>query len=108
MHGLPTRKLGRANRVCTRGGWTQTLGNVPPDRKSRATRELELRRRLPRPPLRRAWRHSAGISQAAGAEHCGVSRQGFAQWEAGITEPRGDHLELYVSLLEECRELVEA
>ena len=61
---------------------------------------LELRRRLPRPAMRRALRIEGGFTLARFAELFGVTRQAVSQWERGVGTPRGDQLQSYVEALE--------
>lgn len=67
--------------------------------------EVRARRRLPAPPMRRAIRESAGVSQLRVAGQVGVTRMTVSRWESGVREPRGDHLLSYVALLDELVEL---
>jgi DNA-binding XRE family transcriptional regulator len=58
---------------------------------------------LPPPPLRRATRTAAGLSQAEVAAVTGVDRATIARWELGTREPRGDLRVTYARVLEAIR-----
>lgn len=60
-------------------------------------------RRLPRPPVARAIREDAGVSQEdiALALDPPVTRAAVSRWESGDRRPTGAHLEQYVRILEE-------
>lgn len=59
-----------------------------------------IHRRLPPPPMRRAIRKNAGITQSDVAAALGVDRVTVARWERGERTPRGALLRAYVKLLE--------
>jgi len=65
------------------------------------TELVRLRRQLPAPPMRRAIRQAAGISEATLAKSIGVSRSAISQWEAGSRFPHGENLRKYVAALAE-------
>lgn len=69
---------------------------------------VRARHDLPPPRTRRAIREEAGASQQECADVLGVSRQGFAHWEAGTRNPAGDHLTAYLELLRSLRSAVAA
>ena len=58
------------------------------------------KRRLPAPPVRRALRESAGLSQQALASYLEVERATVSRWEGGARTPRGATLERYVEVLD--------
>lgn len=64
------------------------------------------RAELPPPTIRRAVRRAAGVSQTEGGTVCGVTRQTFALWERGVSDPRGAHLEAYADFLRRLQEVV--
>jgi DNA-binding XRE family transcriptional regulator len=64
------------------------------------------RRDLPAPAMREAIRKSAGLSQEAAAAIFGVTRQAFAAWEKGDSEPRPQHLLAYARFLRQLQEVV--
>ena len=49
--------------------------------------EVKYRRLLPAPQMLRAIRRSAGVTQAAVAEVCGVNRASVSRWESGTRHP---------------------
>ena len=63
--------------------------------------EVKYRRLLPAPQMLRAIRRSAGVSQAAVAEVCGVNRASVSRWESGTRHPTGPRLMAYMGLLEQ-------
>ena len=63
--------------------------------------EVKYRRLLPAPQMLRAIRRSAGVSQAAVAEVCGVDRASVSRWESGTRRPSGPRLVAYMGLLEQ-------
>lgn len=63
--------------------------------------------RLPKPPMCRAIRESAGASQAQVAEALAVDRVTVWRWEHGQRAPRGELRERYAALLEELREVAD-
>lgn len=65
---------------------------------------MQLRRDLPTPAQRRALRVASGLSQAEMAAAVGVTKQAVANWESGIRNPRGIHLERYVDALRAVRD----
>lgn len=67
--------------------------------------EVRARRRLPSPPVRRAIREGAGVSQLRVAQCLDVTRMTVSRWESGNREPRGAHLVSYVALLDELLDL---
>lgn len=67
---------------------------------------VQARQGLPTPAVRRAIRVAAGESQTACAEALGVSRQGFAHWEAGTRNPKGGHVTDYLELLRSLQQAV--
>jgi DNA-binding transcriptional regulator YiaG len=56
-------------------------------------------RDLPAPPLRRAIRVGAGVSQERMAGELRVTRATVSRWENGERHPRDEHLVAYVRLL---------
>jgi DNA-binding transcriptional regulator YiaG len=66
--------------------------------------KLTAKRRLPAPPMRKAIRLGAGMTQADVAETLDVRRESVARWESGARDPRGETLIAYVDLLDELRE----
>jgi transcriptional regulator with XRE-family HTH domain len=62
--------------------------------------ELQARRRLPPPAVRRALRESARISQARAARELAVSPALLCRWESGTREVTGEHLPRYLELLD--------
>ena len=63
--------------------------------------EVKYRQLLPVPQMRRAIRKSAGVTQAAVAEVCGVDRASVSRWESGARRPSDSHLVAYMGLLEQ-------
>jgi DNA-binding transcriptional regulator YiaG len=61
--------------------------------------QVQARRDLPRPAVRRALREAAGISRQALAASIDVSRESIRHWETGTVEPRGENLRLYLAAL---------
>lgn len=61
--------------------------------------EVRAARRLPAPPMARAIRESAGVSQTRLAEELGVHRITVVRWEAGLSIPRGALRIRYADLL---------
>jgi transcriptional regulator with XRE-family HTH domain len=59
---------------------------------------------LPAPPMRRAIRVAAGLSQRDLAEALGRTRPAVTRWESGERTPRGGDLVAYVALLQELAE----
>ena len=43
-------------------------------------------------------RTSIGLTQAGLAEHLGVSRRAVAEWEAGLSYPKAEHLKQLIAL----------
>jgi len=64
------------------------------------SQEIDIRRRLPSPQMRRALRVASGLSAAELAALMGVTRQAVSKWERGVRTPRGQHLATYVAVLE--------
>lgn len=64
-------------------------------------KQAATRRRLPTPPMRRALREQAGLTQAELAEALGVRRSTISRWETGDRTPRGQDAVGYVALLDE-------
>lgn len=60
---------------------------------------VRLRKSLPAPPMRRAIRQAAGISEAALAASIGVTRAAVHNWETGRRFPHGDNLRRYAEVL---------
>jgi DNA-binding transcriptional regulator YiaG len=58
---------------------------------------------LPAPPIRRALRQSAGLSQQDVADAVGATREAVSRWESGDRRPRGRLLICYVELLKVLR-----
>ncbi|MGO9457606.1 MAG: helix-turn-helix domain-containing protein [Acidimicrobiales bacterium] len=56
-------------------------------------------RALPAPPLRRAIRMAAGVSQRDIAAEVGRSRPTVSRWEAGERMPQGEDLDRYIAIL---------
>jgi DNA-binding transcriptional regulator YiaG len=67
-------------------------------------REVRRARRLPPPPLARAIREAADVSQERMAGELGVHRVTVARWETGRRRPRGKLLSSYAALLEKLRQ----
>jgi transcriptional regulator with XRE-family HTH domain len=65
--------------------------------------EVRRARRLPPPPLARAIRETAGVSQQRLADELGVHRVSVARWELGLRRPRGRLLVAYTDLLDALR-----
>lgn len=63
--------------------------------------QLEAKRGLPSPPLRRAIRQAAGATIEEVATEVGVSKYAVLQWEQGNRNPSRRHLSKYVRLLRE-------
>jgi transcriptional regulator with XRE-family HTH domain len=57
--------------------------------------------RLPPPPVARAIREAAHVTQERLAEELGVHRVSLARWEAGTRAPRGKLRARYAQLLRE-------
>ena len=55
--------------------------------------------RLPAPPVRRAIREAAGLTQAEIAESVGVTRAAVARWESGARKPQRANRIRYHSVL---------
>ena len=68
---------------------------------NRLTEEVRRARRLPPPPMARAIRESAGVSQSRLAEALGVHRVTCTRWELGTRSPRGALRLAYAEILEE-------
>jgi DNA-binding transcriptional regulator YiaG len=66
--------------------------------------EVRRARRLPPPPLARAIREAADVSQERMAGELGVHRVTVARWETGRRRPRGQLLHSYLALLDELRQ----
>lgn len=66
--------------------------------------EVRTRRRLPPPPMRRAIRQAAGVSQRQVAEELGVDRVTVARWELGTRNPQSRFLGAYLALLDGLRD----
>jgi transcriptional regulator with XRE-family HTH domain len=71
---------------------------------SQLAQEVRRARRLPPPPLARAIRVAADVSQERMAGALGVHRVTLARWETGRRRPRGELLDAYVALLDELRQ----
>ncbi|MGC3953415.1 MAG: helix-turn-helix transcriptional regulator [Propionicimonas sp.] len=65
-------------------------------------------RSLPAPSMRRALRQNANLPMEDIAAELGVTRQTVSNWERGVRTPRGQHLERYLSVLNDLRRLEEA
>jgi transcriptional regulator with XRE-family HTH domain len=65
--------------------------------------EIRQARRLPPPPLAKAIREAAGVSQQRLADELGVHRVSVARWELGLRRPRGRLLVAYIDLLDALR-----
>ena len=63
--------------------------------------EVKYRQLLPAPQMLHAIRKSAGVTQAAVAEVCGVDRASVSRWESGARRPSDSHLVAYMGLLEQ-------
>ena len=66
-----------------------------------ALAEVERRRRLPDPRLRRHLRVQAGLTQADIGRAVGVSPSAVARWEGGSRTPSGYALAVYIEVLDE-------
>lgn len=51
--------------------------------------------------MRRAIRQTAGLSLRQVAGYVGVTASAVSYWEAGRRQPRPEHLQAYVELLED-------
>ncbi len=67
-------------------------------------REVEASRQLPSPPIRKAIRESAHVSQGRMGEALGVHPVTVMRWERGQCVPRGENLVAYVELLQQLGE----
>lgn len=79
-----------------------------PERSAKVTaliEELITAKRLPAPPMRRAIRQAAGVTQARLAQELNVSDRSIAGWEAGTTNPSPKHRRPYTELLHSLNEL---
>jgi transcriptional regulator with XRE-family HTH domain len=65
--------------------------------------EVEARRDLPPPRMRKAIRQGAGVSRARLGDVVGVSEASIGFYEAGTRNPSGEHLCLYAEALESLR-----
>ena len=63
---------------------------------------------LPPAAARRTTRTSAGVSQRALAAAVGVSPAAVGSWESGRSNPRGERLVRYVTVLADLAEVVDA
>jgi DNA-binding transcriptional regulator YiaG len=70
------------------------------------TRQIEVRRELPPPAVRRALRKAAGASLADVAAVVGVTDTAVAYWETGARSPRARNLETYLEVLRAFRQVV--
>jgi transcriptional regulator with XRE-family HTH domain len=59
------------------------------------------RRGLPPPPIRRALREQAGLSQGDVARVLRVDRASVSRWESGDREPRRRFVSAYAALLDQ-------
>jgi DNA-binding transcriptional regulator YiaG len=62
--------------------------------------QVQARKSLPAPAVRKAVRIASGASVAAVAAACGVYEMTVIRWENGERTPRGHHLERYVEVLQ--------
>lgn len=69
-------------------------------------REVRARRGLPHPPLARAIREAAGISQGRLAQELGVDRVTVTRWESGVRRPRGSTATRYAEILAQLKRAV--
>lgn len=67
--------------------------------------EVRRARTLPSPPLAKAIRQSAGVSQVRLAAELGVHRMTVARWEQGVRKPSGATRAAYAALLADLREI---
>jgi DNA-binding transcriptional regulator YiaG len=61
--------------------------------------EVEARRALPPPPVRRAIRRAAKVSQEKVGAAVGVTGVAVLHWEHGRVEPSSEHVGPYVEVL---------
>ena len=64
-----------------------------------ALKNADARRKLPSPPMRRALREQAGLSQETIADAVGVQRSAVSRWESGSRTPRGNVALTYAAVL---------
>ncbi len=68
--------------------------------------EVRARRALPAPPVARAIRKAAGVTQERLAIEIGVTRATIARWESAARRPKGQHRERYAVVLASLQEAV--
>lgn len=61
--------------------------------------QVQARRELPRPSVRRLIREEVGLSQGQVGSSLGVDRATVSRWESGRRTPKGDLAVAYVALL---------